>query len=221
MLSALLVLELVLAAPSAGSRDPLTWVVPGQEAVVEVPARMNVGGVPVRFRVVTSREPVERLLQHFATAFDEAGFYIERHQKRMAPQPHLTALDTRTLTSYTVILEPKPGGITEVIVGEAQLGAPKPASAAVLSMVPVFPEAKDVLHSDFEGARTVGYRVKAGEEQVKAWYREQLTRAGYKEEEPLVFRRREQEVRVDVVPQPGGVQVFLFLHGVAAISHEK
>src|SRR5688572_27432357 len=112
MLSALLVL--VLAGAPAGARatppvDPLPWGVPGQVSVLEVPARMDVGGIPVRFRVATSREKVESLLRHFAQAFADAGFYIERHQKRLAAQPHLTALDTRTLTSYTLILQPQAG----------------------------------------------------------------------------------------------------------------
>ncbi|MBN1203564.1 MAG: hypothetical protein JXB05_01395 [Myxococcaceae bacterium] len=215
MLSALLVLEVLLASAPASRGDPLTWEVPGQVSVVEVPARMDVGGIPVRFRVITSREKVERLLQHFATAFDEAGFYIQRHQKRLAAQPHLTALDTRTLTSYTVILEPKPGGTTEVVIGEARLKEARPAAPSGL---PVFPGAKDVLHSDFEGARTLGYRVEARQEEVKGWYREQLTRAGYREEEPQLFRRKEQEVRVDVTPREGGLHVFLFLRTAGGAS---
>jgi len=213
MLSALLALELVLAGAPAGARapppaDPLQWEVPGQVSVVEVPAQMDVGGIPVRFRVVTSREKVERLLQHFAQAFADAGFYLERHQKRLAAQPHLTALNTRTLTSYTLILEPHAGGTTEVVIGEARLSASRPASTPTL---PVFPGAKDVLQSDFEGAQTLGYQVEAKAAEVKAWYQEQLSRAGYREEEPLLFRRKEQEVRVDVTPHAGGLHVFLFL----------
>lgn len=211
MLSALLVL--VLAAAPAGARapppeGPLHWEVPGQVSVLEVPARMDVGGIPVRFRVVTSREKVERLLQHFAQAFADAGFYLERHQQRLAAWPHLTALDTRTLTSYTLILQPQAGGTTEVVIGEARLGAARPASAPTL---PVFPGAKDVLQSDFEGAQTLGYQVEAREAEVKAWYQEQLSRAGYREEEPLMFRRKAQEVRVSVTPRAGGLHVFLFL----------
>jgi hypothetical protein len=216
MLSALLVLEVLLASAPANRGDPLQWRVPGQLSVVEVPGKMDVGGIPVRFRVITSKEKLEFLLQHFATAFDEAGFYIQRHQKRLAVQPHLTALDTRTLTSYTVILEPKPDGTTEVVVGEARLKDARPAAAP--SGLPVFPGAKDVLHSNFEGARTLGYRVEAKEEQVKGWYREQLTRAGFQEEEPQLFRRKEQEVRLDVTQKDGGLHVFLFLRTAAEAS---
>ena len=210
MLSALLVWVVAAApggAPAPLPADPLRWEVPGQVSVVEVPARMDVGGIPVRFRVFTSKERVERLLQHFAQAFADAGFYIERNQKRLAAQPHLTALNTRTLTSYTVILGPQPGGMTEVVLGEARLGARRPASAPTL---PVFPGAQDVLQSDFEGAQTLGYQVQAPEAEVKAWYQEQLSQAGYREEEPLVFRRKQQEVRVDVTPRAGGLHVLLF-----------
>ncbi|HYH99536.1 hypothetical protein [Hyalangium sp.] len=53
--------------------------------------------------------------------------------------------------------------------------------------------------------------MEAKEEEVKAWYQEQLTRAEYREEEPLLFRRKAQEVRLDVTPRAGGLHVFLFL----------
>lgn len=211
MLSALVAL-VVASAPAKGSApapvDPLQWEVPGQVSVVEVPATMDVGGIPVRFRVVTSKEKVEFLLRHFAQAFSDAGFYIERKQKQLAPQPHLTALNTQTFTSYTVILTPQAGGLTEVVVGEARLSARRPSSPPTL---PVFPGAKDVLQSDFEGAQTLGYTVQAPAADVKAWYQEQLSKAGYREEEPRVFRRKEQEVRVEVTPHAGSLHVLLFL----------
>ncbi|KFE72290.1 hypothetical protein [Hyalangium minutum] len=211
MLSALLVLA-VAAAPAKASapppEDPLQWQVPGQVSVVEVPAKMDVGGIPVRFRVVTSKEKVEFLLRHFGQAFADAGFYIERKQQRLAPQPHLTALNTRTLTSYTVILTPQAGGLTEVVVGEARLGARRPTAPP---SVPVYPGAKNLLQADFEGAQTLGYEVQAPAAEVKAWYQEQLSRAGYRAEEPFVFRKKAQEVRVEVTPHAGSLHVLLFL----------
>jgi hypothetical protein len=207
MLSCLLALVVATAPQRAG--DPLDWQVPGHVSTLEVPGQMHVGGIPVRFRVHTSREKVERLLQHFATAFDEAGFYLQRHQKRLAAQPHLTALDTRSLTSYTVILQPEPGGLTTVVVGEARLKELK--RAAPPSVLPVFPGAKDVLHADFEGALTLSYLVAAKEPEVRAWYRERLAGAGFREEAPLLFRRKEQELRVSLVPEAGRLSVFLFL----------
>jgi hypothetical protein len=213
MLSALLVLELLLAAPPAGaaappSPDPLQWEVPGQVSVIEVPARMDVSGIPVRFRVVSSKEKVDYLLKHFARAFAEAGFYIPPPPRKKVGPLRLTALDSRTLTSYTVIFQLQPGGMTEVIVGEARL---KDRQSSAPPMVPVYPGGKGVLQSNFEGARTLGYQVEAKEEEVKAWYQKELTRVGYKEEEPLLFRRKEKELRLSVTPQAGGVHVFLFL----------
>jgi hypothetical protein len=95
-----------------------------------------------------------------------------------------------------------------VIVGEARL---KERQSGAPPMVPVYPGGKDVLQSNLEGARTLGYRVEAPEAEVKAWYQKELTRAGFKEEEPLVFRRKEKELRLSVTPQEGGLHVFLFL----------
>lgn len=213
MLSALLVLELLLAAPPAGKRappppDPLQWEVPGQVSVIEVPGRMDVAGIPVRFRVVSSKEKADYLFMHFAKTFYEAGFYLPPPPRKASGPLRLTALEPRTLTSYTVIFQLQPGGLTEVIVGEARL---KDRQAAAPPMVPVYPGGKHVLQSNVEGARTLGYQVEAKEEEVKAWYQKELTRIGYKEEEPLLFRRKEKEVRLSVTPQAGGVHVFLFL----------
>jgi hypothetical protein len=207
MLSGLLMLKVVLAAPPAGT--PFEWKVPGQVSVLEVPGGMNVGGIPIRLQVYASKESVDRLLQYFATAFDESGFYIERAQKQLAAEPHLTALNTRTLTAYTVILEKEAGGLTTVVLGESKMGDFKPAPASAL--LPVYPGAQNVLQSDFEGAKTLAFRVAAKQEQVSAWYRERLVRAGYKEEGPLVFRRQEQEVRMSASAREGALDVVLFL----------
>jgi len=210
MLSCLLLLELLLAAaPAEASREPFHWEVPGWVSTVDVPDRMNVGGIPVRIRVYTSREKLERLLQHFATAFDEAGFYLQRHQPRLAAEPHLTALDTRTFTSYTVILTPEPGGLTTVVLGRARLGEAQ--RAALPSSLPVYAGAMNVLYADLEGARTLTYRAPAKEADVRAWYRERLTRAGFKEESPLLFRRREQELRLSLSQEGGWVEAVVFL----------
>jgi len=213
MLSALLVLGALLASPPAGKQapkpgDPLQWEVPGTVSVVEVPGQMDVAGIPVRFRVVNSKEKLEPLFLHFAKAFSDAGFYLPPPPRNMAPPLRLTALETRTLTSYTIIFQPQKGGLTEVVVGEARL---KERKASAPSMAPVYPGGKDVLQSSFEGARTLGYQVEAKDADVKAWYRQELTRIGYQEEEPLVFRRKGQEVRLAVTAQGSGVHVFLFL----------
>ncbi|KFA92860.1 hypothetical protein [Archangium violaceum] len=210
MLSCLLVLELLLAAaPAEASREPFQWKVPGLVSVVDVPDTMNVGGIPVRIQVYSSKEKLERLLQYFATAFDDAGFYLQRHQPRLAAEPHLTALDTRTFTSYTVILTPEPGGLTTVVLGQARLGEARPAAPP--GFLPVYDGAMNVLYADLEGARTLTYRAPGKEAEVRGWYRDQLTRSGFKEESPQVFRRGEQELRVSLSQEGGWVQVVIFL----------
>jgi hypothetical protein len=187
---------------------PLDWPVPGLVNTIDIPGQMQVAGVPVRFRVHTSNEKLETLLQHFATAFDEAGFYIQRNQKRRTAEPHLTALDTRSLTSYTVMLSPEPGGLTTVVVGEAKLKEFKPVTPP--DALPVFPGATDVLYSNFEGARTLGYRVKATQAEVRAWYQQRLARDGFQEEAPLVFRQQQQELHVSLEPRDGQLSVMIF-----------
>lgn len=206
MLSPLIALTLLLATSPAS--DPLYWEVPGLVSQVEVPARMNMAGIPIRLQAYTSRRSVQELLQHFATAFDEAGFYLERNQRQFAAQPHLTALDTKTFTAYTVILEREPGGLTTVVIGEAKLNAPPPPSPPSSLL---YPGASKPVQGDFEGARTLAYQVVAREEQVADWYRDQLTRAGFQEEAPRVFRRSEQELRLSLSQNGGWVHVVVFL----------
>ncbi|HEX5751069.1 MAG TPA: hypothetical protein VFZ09_32885 [Archangium sp.] len=216
MLSCLLVLKLMLAAaPAQASREPFQWTVPGLVSVVDVPDTMNVGGIPVRIQVYTSKEKLERLLQYFATAFDDAGFYVQRQQPRLAAEPHLTALDTRTFTSYTVILTPEPGGLTTVVLGQARLGEAKPAAPP--RFPPVYAGAMNVLSADLEGARTLTYRAPGKEADVRGWYREQLTRSGFKEESPQVFQRQAQELRLSLSQEGGWVQVVLFLKTAGAL----
>ena len=195
------------APPSAP--PPFHWRVPGLVSTLEVPGELNVGGIPIRLEVYSSRERVEYLLQSFATAFDEAGFYIPSKTRRVVLQPHLTALDTRTLTAYTVILNPTPGGLTTVVLGEAKMGQKTTPSTPPL--VPPYPGAKQVLQGDFEGARTLTFWAAARAEQVETWYRERLLTAGYKEEEPLVFRRQEQEVRLSLKAERMGTTALVFI----------
>ncbi|ATB32156.1 hypothetical protein [Melittangium boletus] len=219
MLSWLLLLPLLGATPDKPAPAPAAfhWRVPGLVAQVEVPGEMKVDGIPIRLEVYTSRESIENLLQSFATAFDEAGYYIQPRPPRVLRQPHLTALDTRTLTAYTVILEPAGSGLTTVVLGQAKMGdvqRPPPGE----SPLPLYPGATNVLQGDFEGARTLTYRAPTPEASLRAWYREQLGKAGYKEEEPQLFRRDTRQVRLSLRPDGGGTSVLLFLETASPSS---
>nr|WP_239578595.1 hypothetical protein [Archangium primigenium] len=197
------------AAPAAPAPAPFRWNVPGVVSQVDVPGQMDVGGIPIRLEVYTSKETIPFLLQSFATAFDEAGYYIQARPPRVMRQPHLTALDTRTLTAYTVILEPAGAGLTTVVLGEARMGDFKPPQGA--PTVPLYPGATNLLQGDFEGAKTYAYRAPASEDTVRAWYRDALTQAGYQEESPGIFHRDTRQVRLSLRPDKGATSVMLFL----------
>ncbi|OJH41116.1 hypothetical protein [Cystobacter ferrugineus] len=218
MLSGLLVVLttgwLSASPPPSPPPAPFHWKVPGLVSTLDVPGEMNVGGIPIRLQVYTSREPVESLLQSFANASDAAGFYIPRKTRRVARQPHLTALDTRTLTAYTILLNPSPDGFTTVVLGEAKMD--QKTASATPSLVPTYPGAKHVLQGNFEGARTLSFWAAARTEQVETWYRERLLTAGYKEEEPLVFRRGEQELHLSLKTQHMGTNALLFIKTAGA-----
>ena len=217
----MLTLGLLLAtAPGAPAETGCPWQVPGVVSTLEVPGEMNVGGIPIRLQVYSSRESVVRLLQSFVTTFSDADYYVPDRQPRLAAQPHLTALNPRTLVAYTLILEPEPGGhLTTVVLGEARLGELKPPPASAL--LPVYPGGHNPLQGDFEGARSLTYQVAARDEQVRGFYREHFNRLGFKEEEPGVFRRQEQEARLSVSPVKGELSVVLFLKTVAELAPLK
>ncbi|WNG22331.1 hypothetical protein F0U63_34350 [Cystobacter fuscus] len=193
---------------------PFHWKVPGLVSTLDVPGEMNVGNIPIRLQVYTSREPVESLLQSFANASSAAGLYIPRTTRRVARQPHLTALDTRTLTAYTLILNPSPEGLTTVVLGEAKMD--QKAAPSTPSLVPTYPGAKHVLQGDFEGARTLSFWAAARTDQVETWYRERLLAAGYKEDAPLVFRRGDQEIHLSLKVQNMGTNALLFIKTAGA-----
>ncbi|EPX62430.1 hypothetical protein D187_008618 [Cystobacter fuscus DSM 2262] len=205
---------LAASPPPPSPPAPFHWRVPGLVSTLDVPGEMSVGNIPIRLQVYTSREPVETLLQSFAKASDAAGFYIPRKTRRLARQPHLTALDTRTLTAYTVILNPSPEGLTTVVLGEAKMD--QKTAPSTPSLVPTYPGAKHVLQGNFEGARTLSFWAAARTEQVETWYRERLLAAGYKEEEPLVFRRGQQELNLSLKVQNMGTNALLFIKTAGA-----
>lgn len=206
----LAVVALLGASEAAAQRLPFSWDVPKVVGVVDVPGEMKADGVPVKIRAVRSSEKPQVILQHLVDRFEEWGFYIPPIETQAQPfrEPQITALDYEHLISYTAIFQPNPDGSTTVFMGEANLSQPpvKPNAFA-----PLYPGAKDVLHTDVEAARSLTYTVAAKPEEVRAFYRKELLKKGYTETEPNLYRigPDELQVLVNATKAPGQSAVVL------------
>ena len=175
MIAALAVLMLG-AEPSAPAH--FVWPKPELIEEIEIPEVIQTDGVPVRLHSFRSRLGPQALLQTYATAFDEAGFYVALQQKRVVAEPHITGLDWRTKISYSAILSPNSDGTTSCLLGEAALGK-RLAPAATSDFAPLMPEAKEVVRIDQEADRLITFSVRASVEGVLRFYAETLPTTGF------------------------------------------
>ncbi|WP_375742462.1 hypothetical protein NR800_25720 [Corallococcus interemptor] len=210
ILGAALVLVLGLSAPAWAQRANFTWDIPKTVSVVDVPGQVDANGVPVKLLAVRSKEKAQVILQSVVDRFLSWGFVVPEayKQPQLLREPMVTAIDTRNFISYTAILQVNPDDTTTVFLGQANLGAAKPPQPAGL---PVFPGGSGVLTAQTEGAHTVSYSVPGKTTaDVEAFYREVLTKAGFKEIEPRVFKSSTEEVSLKLaVTKEGPVAVRL------------
>jgi hypothetical protein len=194
---------LLSAGEASAQRLPFTWDVPKVIETIEVPGTMKANGIPVKLRSVKSAERPEVILQHMVDRFEQWGFYIPAKRSQWFQEPQLTALDTERLISYTFIIQTNPDGSTTVVLGEANLGL---WQKDLSTIAPVFPGAREVMNNDLEVARTLSYQVPAPNStpDVEGFYRGLLTKEGYTEAEPHIYRKGTDEMQVMVSPPKGG-----------------
>ena len=162
------------------------------------PALTKVDGVTVVQRSVTSnRSPLE-LATHFAGAFEKAGFYIAPEQDQMKPMSgmQMSGLDTENLLSYTAILQPAGKGTT-VVLAVADLAAKKPIAEPI---GPVYPGATAVTSFALESQKAMSYSVVATPAEIKTFYKDTFSVAGYRESAPLIFQKGNEQYTVTVSP---------------------
>jgi hypothetical protein len=187
------------------SGSPFSW--PRPELIEEIPVHGTVqaDGVPVRLKMIRSRLGVQELMQTYATAFSRAGFYVAPVQKRVVAEPHLTGLDVRTLTSYSVVLHPNEDGSTTCMLGEADLGA---KSKAVPDLAPLFPGARGPLRTRQEQGGVLSYFAPASSKEVEAFYAEVLGKTGYRLVDGA-WERKSERLQVLLQAEPGGTRVLV------------
>lgn len=193
-----------LAAGPAWGSNPFAVTIPGTrpENRVEVPGTVVSDGIPTHLEETHSTWSADDLFAFFFQRFHDASLYVanEGSQMRRASGYNLTGFDPLTMTSYTVILQPTPGGGTSIVLGAAkptQRKRPDTGSDAV----PTYPGAQNVLRTNSEGFLGLTYEAEAKPEEVAAFYGDTLGRAGYAaQKEPGVWRAAGREVQLVVRP---------------------
>ena len=206
-------LTLCSAAAKAADGGVLWWDVPHALAEARVPEVMFASDYPVTMRAVKSTEKLEALIRFFVFSFEKAGLYLPPASDMPDAVRHssLTALDTHSLISYTVIFQPNPDRTTTVFISETYLNERRPASAAPATFTAIFPGARSPIVTASEGTRTLSYFADAAPAEVDGFYREVLLTSGYQQQEPGVFTRGGEELRVLASQEGAKAHVTVFM----------
>lgn len=201
-----LALALGAAADAGVPSRPFSWDVPGQLELVPVGDRLERSGLPMKVFLARSSWELDRLLIHYAARFSEAGYFIPPRLGRLPglKLPRLVALDDTKLVSFLVYGWPEPDGTTTLVLGAADLGHRRPATAKGL---PIFPAAKGVTTFDVELATAMSFTAQGTEAEVIDFYRSVLPSGGWKEREPGTFIRDGRAVRVLAKKQGAALSV--------------
>jgi hypothetical protein len=199
------------APPAPPNKRAFEWNVPGIVSHVDVVGLVQAQGVPMKLNAVESTWMPPELFNHFLKEFTEAGFYLPppKHQLVVHGAASLTAMDVERELVYTVIMRVNPDGkTTKVLLGTSNMGlARKPSDTA---FAPVYPGATNLVTTNVEVGRTVGYSVHATPEELNAFYSKAMVQAGFKEERPGLYSKDRELIEVFVKPQaPGELSVLV------------
>ncbi|WIG94424.1 hypothetical protein [Myxococcus sp. SDU36] len=211
----------VVAQPSeqdAGTPSPrpaFRWDIPGVTAWVESPGLQVTDGVPMHLQLARSSWQMDPLIQHMVDRFRAAGLFISSSPEALnspIAEPMLTALDTQTLTAYTVIFQKNQDNTVTLILGTSDVSKYTPAGSLQLEWAPVMAGAEQVTRSNLEGSQMAMYAVKATAAEVREFYQVELRRAGFAEdpEQPGVFQRGTEQLTVRTQPEGDSMMVGLY-----------
>lgn len=174
--------------------------IPGVVDVVDVPGESLVAGLPVAMHAVRSRVGAERLAESLLEQLHLAGLYVPPPSEVQARVEGLqvTGLDPDALVAYTFFLLPEAGGGTTVLVTETFVGRKVQEALSSVDFAPVMPGARSPITTRTEGVQAVHYETPEPPEAVRAFYREQLSAAGYSESGKDEWTRGEWMLKLSV-----------------------
>lgn len=209
----------LMVATSALAQQPPkvhVWDVPQALDAVDVPGRVEAGGLPVAIHAVRSKQTVDQLLQHFRTEFTKKGLFLPppEHLTLRTTLSQVTGLDPDTFIAYTVFLQPNADGTTTALITETFLAERR--APGEVDFAPVMPGARGVIQSRTEGLRMVSYRAPATVEEAWAFHRAVFAEAAYKETAPGVFEHDGTALRVVIQPLSKQEVAVSVMEGAAA-----
>jgi hypothetical protein len=197
------------AAPQAAQAQkkphPFEWNVPGMVSHVDVAGLVETQGIPMKLNSVDSTWMPPELFNAFLKQFTEAGFYLPppKYQLIVHGAASLTAMDVQRQLVYTVIMRVNPDGkTTKVLLSTANMGLAKPPSDAAFA--PVYPGSHDLITSNVEVGRTLGYVTRATPQELNAFYSKAMAEAGFKEERPGLYSKDRELIEVMARPLANG-----------------
>ncbi|MHB8873986.1 MAG: hypothetical protein ACYC8T_09905 [Myxococcaceae bacterium] len=177
------------------------WEVPAQVGAVDVQAVQVVNGLPVRFSAAVSAQDVPTLLEYYTRAFQKAGLFLPpaAEQVNLGERVfQLTGLDTDSLISYTVVLQPVAEKRTNVIMGQGYLTQWLERKAPGADIAPLPAGAESVVRTHSEGVELLQFTTGATAGELKGFYQDVLTRSGYAEAGGGVFTRGRESLKVSI-----------------------
>lgn len=177
------------------------WEIPAQLGATDVQAVQVVNGLPVRFSAGVSAQDVPTLLKFYTLAFEKAGLFIPPAEEQVDLGERvfqLTGLDTDSLISYTVVLQPVGEKRTNVIMGQGYLTHWLERKKPTSDIAPLPPGAASLVRTASEGVDLLQFTTTATVAEVKSFYLEVLGKAGYQQTDTFVFARGRESLRVTV-----------------------
>ncbi|MFL5318507.1 MAG: hypothetical protein ACJ790_02550 [Myxococcaceae bacterium] len=198
-----------LLVATAANAQVFAEPVPGAIAPPTAPSKTTLDGVVVTSVTVVSKKSAADLQAHFTELFAKNGLYLadEVRDVELPNALQVTGLDADNMVSYTVMMQPSKKGFTTVILSSAEL-AKKPQPATV-SFAPVMPNAAGMATAQLEGMQTLSYEVQATPAEIKAFYRSELAKMGYREVEELGFQKGADRLTLNVSPGLSSRGVFI------------
>ncbi len=180
--------------------------VPMQTGEVEVPGDIKAGSATVKLHAFTSTDTYSNLVKYFADQFVHAGLFIPPipKKRRHKYEPQLSALDPQTLRSYSVLLIKNRNRTVTIVEGVADLRPRTDASAD--TFVPVTPDAQNVVTSETEGSRMLGYETRLSGAEVLDFYKTVLGKAGWVLQKTGEFRKKDgtADLELATLERPNG-----------------
>jgi hypothetical protein len=193
-------------AAAAARPTPRVWDVPRPIEAIDVPQRVEAGGMPVTMHAVRSKASAGELHRYFLEQFIAAGLFVSPKVQQLSAHPQVTGLDPQTRIAYTIFLQENPDRTTTAIFTETYTAEQKrPPTEG--RFAPVMPGSTGLVVSRTEGAETLSYRAKATVEQARAFYAEVLGRDGYSQPLPMQFERQIDVLTVHARPVGDQVSV--------------